>query len=402
MKFTYEALDKQSRKQTGTIEASDAQTAGRNLRGQGLLPTNLVGTKERSFSGFFTGLRGVSLKEKIVVIEDLSIMLKSGIGLSKGLHIITSQNRNKKFQAILQDISQAVESGTALNIAMAKYPKIFSNIFVSMVKVGEVSGNLEKSLQYLSVQLEREADLKSKTKGAMIYPGVILSAMLIIGVVMAIWVLPKLTVIFKEFGSQLPPTTRVIIGFSDFMSGNAILVIALLVGGIFGSITLLNTKPGQRGLDWFLLHFPPTKEIVKKINIARFARIFSSLLKSGINIVEGLQVAAQALGNSYFREILEEASEEVKLGKNLTEVLDHHDDKFPYIVTQMLKVGEETGTLENILEQIAIHFENEVDDTMKNISSIVEPVLLLIIGGVVGFLALGLVSPIYNISQNIQ
>ena len=403
MRFKYEALNtKSGQKETGSIEASDITAAGHQLRQQGLTPTNVNPESGKSLGEFFSSLRSVSLKEKIVFIEDLAIMLKSGIGVSKGLHIITSQNKNKKFQMVMQDIANGVESGTALNAAMAKYPKIFSNIFVSMVKVGEVSGNLDKSLSYLSVQLEREADLKAKTKGAMIYPGVILSAMVLIGIVMSIFVLPKLTSIFNEFTGELPFTTKIIMGFANFMSGHAIVVLVGFAVFIFGFIFGLRTPMGQRMLDWFLLHAPPTKEIVKKINVARFARVFSSLLKSGINVVEGLQVSGESLGNSYYTEVLTLASEEVKLGKPITAVFDEHENLFPYIIVQMLKVGEETGTMETILEQIAIHYEEEVDITMKNVSSIIEPVLLLIIGGVVGFLALGLISPIYNISQNIQ
>ncbi len=403
MKFTYEVLNNNTgKKEKGSIDAPDMAQAGRELREKGLTPTNIIPEGRGSFTESLRDLKSISLKEKIVFIEDLAIMLKSGIGVSKGLNIITSQNKNGKFHKILKDISGAVESGTPLNAAMAKYPKVFSNIFVSMVKVGEVSGNLDKSLNYLAVQLEREADLKSKTKGAMMYPAVILSAMLIIGVLMSVFVLPKLTVIFKEFQGGLPLTTRIIVGFAEFMSGHAILVIGGLILAIIGFIAFLRTKPGQTTFDWFLLHFPATKEIVKKINIARFSRIFSSLLKSGINVVEGLAVAGEALGNVYYRDVLIEASSEVKLGKPITAVFEQNEHLFPNIIVEMLKVGEETGSMESILEQIAIHYEEEVDTTMKNISSIIEPLLLLIIGAVVGFLALGLISPIYNISQSIQ
>lgn len=403
MRFSYEALNsKNGIKEKGSIEAADITSAGHQLREKGLTPTNIVPETKSTFSSLFGSLQSVSLKDKIVFIEDLGIMLKSGIGLSKGLQIITSQNKNKKFQSVLQDIAAQVESGTPVNVAMSKYPNIFSNIFVSMVKVGEVSGNLDKSLSYLAVQLEREADLKSKTKGAMMYPAVILSAMLIIGIVMSIFVLPKLTVIFKEFNGTLPLTTKLIISFADFMSSHAIVVIGLFVAAVCGFIFALRTPAGGNAFDWFLLHFPATSEIVKKINIARFSRIFSSLLKSGINVVEGLAVSGEALGNSYYRAVLAEASSEVKLGKPVTQIFENHENLFPYIIIQMLKVGEETGTIESILEQIAIHYEEEVDNTMKNISSIIEPLLLLIIGGVVGFLALGLISPIYNISQSIQ
>ncbi|MCC7356716.1 MAG: type II secretion system F family protein, partial [Candidatus Doudnabacteria bacterium] len=293
-------------------------------------------------------------------------------------------------------------SGKSLHEVMERYPKIFSRIFISMVKVGELSGNLEKALDYLGVQLEREADLKSKTKGAMIYPGVIVSAMIIIGLLMSIFVLPKLTGIFKEFNTDLPLMTRMIISFSDFMAGNSVLVISLMVAIAIGIGYFLRTKVGSQFVDLVLLRFPMISPIIKKINLARGARVLSSMLGSGIPIVEGLQISSESVGNVYYQRIFAESSGQVKLGKPLTVVLEKYPRLFPEIVVQMLQVGEETGTTENILNQLAMHYETEVDDTMKNLSSIIEPLLLLVIGGVVGVLALALIGPIYNISQGIS
>jgi len=214
--------------------------------------------------------------------------------------------------------------------------------------------------------------------------------------------LPKLTATFKEFGGELPLTTRLVVSVSDFMAAHAILVIIVLVSAIAGFILGLRTPPGQRALDWALLHMPVIAPIVQKINMARFARIMSSLMASGIAIIEGLNVTALAMDNVYYQEVIHSAAEDVKLGKPLTEALLAHEQLFPFIITQMLEVGEETGSLEEIMLQLAVHFEAEVDNTMRNFSSIIEPLLLLLIGGVVGFLALALISPIYNLSQNIN
>jgi type IV pilus assembly protein PilC len=328
-------------------------------------------------------------------------MIKSGIAAPRALKIIAKQTKNKKFQDCVSDVAHQVESGKSLHEALEMYPKIFSHIFVSMIKVGELSGNLEKSLEYLGVQLEREADLKSKTKGAMIYPAVIVGAMVIMGFLMAVFVLPKLTATFKEFGGKLPLMTRIVVGLTDFMSNNSILAAVILFGGTAGIVYYARTESGGRLLDTLILRFPLISPIVKKINLARFARILSSMMKSGIAIVEGLNVSAEALGNSYYREAIGKAAEEVKLGKNITQALEKDERLFPVIVVQMLQVGEETGSLETILQQLAEHYEAEIDSTMRNISSIIEPILLLVIGAVVGVLALALISPIYNLSQNI-
>ena len=329
-------------------------------------------------------------------------MLKAGISISRSLQIVVKQTHNEKFKNILTDIYNQVQQGKGLSEALEKYPNVFPGIFISMIKVGELSGNLDKSLEYLSIQLHREADLKSKTMGAMIYPSVIVGAMLIIGVLMAIFVLPQLTSVFKDFGSSLPVSTKMVIWFADFMSGNAVLVIGLIIAFIAGAIAIYRTYPGKKAFDTFILHFLVVNNIVKKINLARFARILSSLLKSGIPIVQALEVAGGSLGNIPYRELVLAASGQVKLGKTLTESLGKDEMLFPVLVAQMIEVGEESGTVQEILEQLAVHYEDEVDTILKNLSSIIEPLLLLFIGGVVALLAVALIAPIYNIGQNIQ
>ncbi len=398
--FTYTALTKEGRHESATIEAADYISAGHLLKQQGLMPVEIRAAKEKK-TGFSLG-GSVKLRDKIVFIEDLSIMLKSGIAAPRALKIIAKQTKNKKFNAIVSDIAHQVESGKSLHEALEVYPKVFSHIFASMIKVGEMSGNLEKSLEYLSIQLEREADLKSKTKGAMIYPSVIVFAMVIIGFLMAVFVLPKLTATFKEFGGELPLMTRIVVALTDFISGNAILVALVLVGGSVGTMLFFKTERGGRVFDTILVRAPVVSPIVKKINLARFARILSSMMKSGISIVEGLDVTSEALGNSYYQQAVHNTAEAVKLGKNLTDTLEKEEKLFPIIVVQMLQVGEETGTMETILQQLAEHYELEIDNTMRNLSSIIEPVLLLVIGGVVGVLAMALISPIYNLSQSIS
>lgn len=400
--FTYTAVNKQGVRQSATIEAGSLLSAGHQLKEQGLIPIELEEKHEQKLWTWIKNASSVPLKEKIVFIENLHLMLKAGIPVPRALRIITKQSRNRKFKGVLEQMANSVESGKSLNETLAEYPKLFSHIFVSMVKVGEMSGDLEKSLEYLGIQLEREHDLKSKTKGAMMYPAVIVSAMVIIGIVLSIFVLPKLTATFKEFDAELPLTTRMVVSFTDFTSSHPVVILLLLFGAITGFILSLRTEPGKRAFNWFLLHMPIINPIIKKINLARFSRILSSMMKSGISVVEGLQVTAEAMDNVYYKEVLMETSANVKIGKPLTQALSEHEKLFPIIVTQMLEVGEETGNIEAILQQLAESFEAEIDNTMKNLSSIIEPLLLLVIGGVVGFLALALISPIYNIGQNIN
>lgn len=400
--FHYSASTKDGKTETGTIEAANLVSAGHLLKERGLMPLDLTEKTGRNWLATLENISSVPLKEKIAFIQNLDLLLRSGVSAPRAMRIIAKQTGNKKFKTIIGTMAGNVEAGKSLHEAMEMYPAVFSHIFVSMVEVGEISGNLEKSLEHLRVQLQREADLKSKTKGAMIYPGVIISAMVIIGIALSIFVLPSLTATFKDFNTNLPYITKLVIAFSDFMAGHAVIVIGGLVALVGGAIWFLKTTVGQRSLDAFLLHMPLISPVVKKINMARFSRILGSLMKSGIAVVQGLQVTGQAMDNVYYREVVELTSESVKLGKPLTEALAQHSKLFPFIVTQMLAIGEETGNLENILDQLAEHFEAEVDDTMKNMSSIIEPLLLLVIGAVVGFLALALISPIYNISNSIS
>lgn len=400
--FNYSAAAKSGKTETGTLEAANLVAAGHLLKEQGLMPLELT---EKSANNWFASLRNIAsvpLKEKIAFIQNLDLLLRSGVSAPRAMRIIAKQTGNHKFKNIIGTMAGNVEAGKSIHETMEEFPKVFSHIFVSMVEVGEISGNLEKSLEYLRIQLQREADLKSKTKGAMIYPGVIISAMVIIGIALSIFVLPSLTATFKDFNTQLPITTKIVIVFSDFMAAHSVIVIGGLIGLIIGFIAFMRTTAGKRLLSGFLLNMPLVNPIVKKINMARFARILGSLMKSGIAVVQGLEVTSQAMDNVYYREVIAATGESVKLGKPLTEALSAHEKLFPFIVTQMLAIGEETGNLETILDQLAEHFEAEVDDTMKNMSSIIEPLLLLVIGAVVGFLALALISPIYNISNSIS
>ena len=402
MEFTYTAITKDGQRETATIQAPNLAAAGHLIKERGLIPTSIKDHGKIDWLGKLKSISTVSLAEKIGFVENLSIMLKAGISISRSLQILVKQTKNSKLQGILQDVYQQVQQGKSLAEALEKYPGIFSNIFFSMIKVGELSGNLDKSLEYLSIQLQREASLKSKVKGAMIYPSVIVSAMLIIGVLMSIFVLPQLTSVFKDFATDLPFTTKMVMAFADFMSGHAVLVIIALVGMVAGFVGIIRTKPGERAMDVFFLHFFVINNIIKKINLARFARILSSLLKSGIPIVQGLEVAGNSLGNIPYRELVLSASQDVKVGKSLTESLSKNETLFPVLVVQMIEVGEESGTVQEILEQLAVHYEEEVDNILTNLSSVIEPLLLLFIGGVVGFLAMALIAPIYNIGQNIK
>jgi type IV pilus assembly protein PilC len=398
--FTYTAIGKDGRKETASIEAANLATAGHMLKDQGLLPTEITEQGKKGASSFFSNMSFISLTEKIGFIQNLSVMLKAGISISRCLQILVKQTRNKKFQDILTDVYNQVQQGKGLSEALSKYPNVFPNIVTSMIKIGEMSGNLDKSLEYLTTQLEREADLKSKVRGAMMYPSVIMGAMVIIGVLMSIFVLPSLMSIFTEQSVELPLSTRIVIAISNFMSGHSVLAIGGMISIAVVSVLFFRTAVGKRTSSIISLNLFVVKGITKKINLARFARILSSMLKSGIPIVQGLEVVSESLDNVLYKDLLSKAAEDVRLGKPMAESLGKNEKLFPVLVQQMVAVGEESGSTQEILEQLAVHYEADVDDTLKNLASVIEPLLILVIGAIVGLLALSLITPIYSIYQN--
>jgi type IV pilus assembly protein PilC len=400
MEFSYTAVTKDGRKESATIEAPNLAAAGHLLKEQGLLPTEIGEQGKKTSFAFLNNISFISLSDKIGFVQNLSVMLKAGISISRCLQILVKQTHNAKFKDILSDVYSQVQQGKSLAEALSKYPNVFPNIVTSMIKIGEMSGNLDKSLEYLSIQLEREADLKSKVRGAMMYPSVIVCAMIIIGVLLAIFVLPNLMSIFTEQGVTLPLSTRIVIGISNFMSGHAVLAIGGMIGIALAAVLFFRTAVGKRTSSIISLNIFIIKEITKKINLARFARILSSMLKSGIPIVQGLEVVAESLDNVLYKELLVKTADDVRLGKPLAESLGKDQKLFPVLVQQMIAVGEESGSTQEILEQLAVHYEADVDDTLKNLASIIEPLLILVIGAVVGMLALSLITPIYSIYQN--
>ena len=403
-KFSYKAKNSEGKVKKGQLEASDRKEVMESLKKEGYWATSIEVAKEKKMEldflkGFFDVK--VPLKNKMIFSRHLGVMISSGLSLSSALTTLGSQEKNKGFQKIILDIADEVKKGVALADAMKKYPKVFDDVFVSMINVGEVSGNLEEILKILSEQMEKDHKLVSKVKGAMIYPAVIIVLMLVIGVLMMIFVIPKITQIFKDFDAELPLMTRIVLGVSDFMASNALLTIASLIIVVGAIIFFYKTKAGVKFFHKLFLKFPSIGSIVVEVNSARFSRILSSLLKSGVSLVESLKIVSDTLGNYYFKTAVKKASEDVQRGVNLSEVLKENKDIFPYLVIQMIEVGEETGKTPEILLELASFYEDEVEQVTQNLSSVIEPILMIVIGGAVGFFAIAIIQPIYSLVNTI-
>lgn len=388
----------------GEVDVKDEKTLAQDLRGRGLLLTShkeIETTKSINIK-FFDRFTSVPLKEKMVFMRNLAVMVSSGLTVSRSVHNLSVQTKNKRFNKILLSVYDDVQSGKTLSDGLARYPSVFDELFVSMIGVGEVSGNLEEVLEILALQLEKENDLRSKVLGALIYPAVIVAAMIAIAVLMLTYILPKITSVFQDMDVKLPATTLFIIGMSDFLRNHAILSAAVSVAAVIAVKIFSGTKPGKRFFSLVFVSLPIVGNIVIKVNCARFARIYSSLLKSGISVVSGLAIVSKTLGNVYYKEALAEAIGEVQKGVDLSKVIYRYPRIFPVLVPQILEVGEETGKTESVLRRLAEFYEEEVSQITKNMSSIIEPILMLLIGTSVGFFAVAMLQPMYSVLENIK
>lgn len=399
-KYFYTAKSFKGEARSGVLEVKDKKELSRILHQQDLVLISASLEEEKIKKGkleiSLPIFRGVSLTEKMMFARNLQVMIAAGISLPRSLTILAAQTKNKNFQKALLDILEGVTQGKSFSESLRKYPQIFPELFVSMIKVGEEAGTLEEVLKNLTYQMEREHDLRSKITGAMMYPAVIICAMIGIGVLMLIMVVPKLAETFEELEIELPITTRFVIGIGTFLAEKWFLLPVIILVLFLFLRTISRTKTGKRLFDKLILKFPIISSIVKKTNSAQTVRTLSSLITSGIPIVQALEIVSGSLGNFYFKEAMTKAKEEVKKGGKLSEALKPYQNLYPLLVIQMIEVGEETGQTSDILRKLADFFEEEVTLATKNLSSLIEPLLMLLIGGAVGFFAISMIQPMYS------
>ncbi|MFA6428306.1 MAG: type II secretion system F family protein [Candidatus Buchananbacteria bacterium] len=337
--------------------------------------------------------------QKIFMVQNLAVMIKVGISLSEALKTLALQSTSKKLANILVDLQQKVEKGNELGKSLEIYQKDFGELFVNMVKAGEASGKLEDVLNQLYIQMKKDHEISSKIKGAMIYPIIVVTTMLVVGVLMMIYVIPSLTVVFKEVDVELPLATRILINTSDFMAANTLwLGLAGLVL-VVAIIKFFSTETGKFWLSKFTVYAPIISPVAKKINLARFSRTLSSLLKTDIAIIQTLQITSQVITNRLYRQALLEAAEKVKKGVRLAEIFNDYPRLFPPLIIQMITVGEETGAIDDILDKIANYYEEDVTQTMNTLPSIIEPVLMVVLGVAVAGMAVAVIMPMYTLTE---
>lgn len=400
MKFNYQARTKAGDIQTGTIEAGTYEAAVKTLQRHDLAviflePISRIPFYARSLKI----LQRVKAKDLVMLYRQLSILFEANIPPLDALASLSRQVHNPYLKEILFEVETDVRGGESLSSAFSKHKKIFSAFYVNVIRSGEATGRLDEVLKYLADHAEREFILTSKIRGAFVYPGFILSAFLIVAVLMLIYVIPHLTAVLLETGQELPFTTKLLIGTSDFFRSWILLVIIIFIGSGIGFLRLIKTPKGREVWDKFKLKVPLFGKLLQKMYLARFSENFGTLLKGGISILDALQIAAQIVGNVVFNHIIMDAREEVKTGGEISSVFEKDPKNIPPVVVQMVKVGEKTAKLDEMLGRMASFYQGEVDRTVNNLTQLIEPILILLLGGGVAFLVASILMPIYNITS---
>ncbi|MBI5134380.1 MAG: type II secretion system F family protein [Candidatus Taylorbacteria bacterium] len=403
MLFSYKAKKSDGTEYEGTLEAPDKFALYKELHAQG---EAVLSVKEKSAKRGLKGALDISFggtkaAERIMFAKNLSAMLKAGLPLARALSVLERQMTSKAWKPIFIALGAELAKGSAFSSALAAFPKTFTPLFVSMVAAGEESGNLSGSLSIVGDQLEKSYQLQKKVRGAMMYPAIILCLMVAIGVLMFIYVVPKLTSTFKEFNVELPFATRLIIGASDLMQAHYLSLLAAVVAFVVAFVFFRKSASGKRFFGKLVIKLPVIGTIAKEVNSARTARTLSSLLSSGVDVVHAIRITSSVVQNVHYQNMLNRTAEGIQKGSTLQSLFMPRGDIYPPFVAEMIGVGEETGSLSKVLVEVATFYEGEVDQKTKDMSSIIEPFLMVAIGVGVGFFALAIISPIYSLSNNI-
>jgi type IV pilus assembly protein PilC len=397
MEFAYQARDNDGRLRTGTVEANNESGAFDVLRAHGLIVIKIVPYSKVSIFERIKIFDNVPHKDVVMFSRQLATLINAKVPIVQALRILETQVSSSKLKSVLTEIAQHVEAGESLSSAIARYPRVFSELYINLLRAGELSGTMDESLGYLADQLEKDYDLRSKVIGALTYPAFIIVALVIVGFLMFLYVLPPLVAILSESNVDLPFTTKILIATTHFVQGYWWLVIILIVG-LGGVITFyIQTAGGRFVYDTIKIRVPIIGKLFQKIYMARFARNLSTLIAGGIPIVKALDSVADIVGNAVYKEIILDASTQVRNGKSIASALTSRAE-FPAIVAQMTQIGETTGRLQEILGKLANFYEKEVDGVIKTLTTLLEPMIMVLLGLAVAVMVAGILLPIYNLA----
>jgi type IV pilus assembly protein PilC len=403
-KYNYKAqLTATGEALSGVGEAASKLELAKEMKSEGKL---LLTASEITGSGLTMDrlnayLSRVSLREKILFARNMGIMIQAGLALSRALQVFFKQTKNPKFRLVLQSLIDDINKGSSLSDAMQKWTDVFPPVFIFMVRAGEESGGLVEALNVVGSQMEKTYALKKKIRGAMMYPIVILFVMLIVGVLMMLYVVPGLSATFKEMNVPLPTLTKSIIAISDFLQNDLLIATLGLLGVSTGVWLFSRTKVGDRALSFAGLRLPIFGKLIREFNSALVTRTMSSLISAGVDIVHAIEITQDVVSNVFYKETLETAKVGVQKGDPLSRVFIDHPEIYPVMVGDMMEVGEETGSLSDMLLKIALFYEDEVDQATSDMSKLIEPLLMVTIGVFVGIFAMAMISPMYSLMDSI-
>jgi type IV pilus assembly protein PilC len=419
MQFTYKATNKDGKTVSGSAEAANRSALLSLLNKQGLHPVLIESGKSKRIGSLLGPKKKIKLSDLVIFTRQLSTMIGAGVPLARSLSALQAEAPNPYMREVLAGITKDIESGTALGDAFAKWPDVFSEVYVNMVRAGEEGGILDEILKRLATQVEQDASIRKKIKSAMMYPIVILSVTVIAFFAIMLFIVPKLGAILTSLGgpnAKLPVYTQALLNVSDFCSHatilghlpipiinklpNLILIVAALAVAAIYLMRYVKTESGKYKLHALLLKIPIVKTVILKVAVARFSRTFASLMGAGVSVLDALDVTGAALGNKVIEKELKEAAKEVKNGKPLSDPISR-SKHFPPIVAQMLLVGEETGQIDTVLVKIADFYEEEVSVLIDGLAAIIEPIMIIFLGAGVGLIAASVMGPIANLSKNI-
>jgi type IV pilus assembly protein PilC len=394
MQFAYKAKEPSGKLVEGLVEAADQKSAMSRLRDQRM---TVIEIKQKAKKSPFFKPK-VENKDIVIFSRQLSTLVSAGVPIVQGLNILEAQAENPAFKTVVSSLRTDIESGLSIADAMKKHPQAFTELYVSMIKAGEVGGILDTILERLSAYLESSEALKAKVKSAMMYPTVVGGVAFLITVFLIVFIIPVFKDIFSSFGAELPFPTMVIIKLSDFLRGNIVYLLGGTGGLVWGVKKYIKTDKGCEKLDEISLKLPVFGILLKKVAIAKFTRTLGTLIKSGVPILQGLETVAKTAGNKIIERAINQSRDSIKEGGRIADPLKKADI-FPPMVIQMISVGEETGGLDNMLNKIADFYDQEVDTAVKGLTSMIEPLIMVVMGVVIGAIVIAMFMPMFSMGE---
>lgn len=402
MLFNYEAIDETGAKKVGSIDSVNVDVAISSLQRRGMVITSIKSAEEGGsmLSKNISLFDRVSTKDVVILSRQLSTLFEAQVSALRIFRLLASETENRTLGKKLQTVADDLQAGSSMSAAMSKHPKVFSEFYVSMVKAGEESGKLDETFLYLADYLDRAYELTSKVRGALIYPAFIVFTFVTVMVLMFTMVIPKISAILVESGQEIPVYTKIVLGISNFLLEYGFVILGLLIVGGFFTIKYVRTPTGRMAYDSLKIGIPLLGNLYRKLYLSRMADNMNTMLISGIPIVRALELTANVINNKVYHNIMTDAIESVKGGKTLSESLSNNPREVPGIMVQMMKVGEETGEIGSILKTVAKFYSREVTNSVDSLVSLIEPLMIVFLGGGVAVLLASVLLPIYNIASS--